>query len=172
MKDGSTGNVHKISFDSIFMPVHDNNVVAVHPDLKAVRLTNLAFLPFPVGAGEDDATVLSSCNWTYIVNKDSKNLDLAKEYCEFILTSEEGQKWMAEGVGAVPGAKSDMEVTGALANDAKTYIDAGKTNGWIHTIAPGSYADECGPYLQSYMLGDMSADEVTQLFQDFWTSAE
>ena len=133
---------------------------------------NLAFLPFPVGAGEDDATVLSSCNWTYIVNKDSKNLDLAKEYCEFILTSEEGQKWMAEGVGAVPGAKSDMEVTGALANDAKTYIDAGKTNGWIHTIAPGSYADECGPYLQSYMLGDMSADEVTQLFQDFWTSAE
>ena len=75
---------------------------------------------------------------------------------------------MAEGVGAVPGAKSDMKVTGALANDAKTYIDAGKTNGWIHTIAPGSYADECGPYLQSYMLGDMSADEVTQLFQDFW----
>ena len=74
--------------------------------------------------------------------------------------------------GSVPGAKSDMEVTGALANDAKTYIDAGKTNGWIHTIAPGSYADECGPYLQSYMLGDMSADEVTQLFQDFWTSAE
>ena len=106
---------------------------------------NLAFLPFPVGSGEDDATVLSSCNWTYIVNKDSKNLDLAKEYCEFILTSED---------------------------DAKTYIDAGKTNGWIHTIAPGSYADECGPYLQSYMLGDMSADEVTQLFQDFWTSAE
>ena len=49
---------------------------------------NLAFLPFPVGAGEDDATVLSSCNWTYIVNKDSKNLDLAKDYCEYILTSE------------------------------------------------------------------------------------
>ena len=76
--------------------------------------------------------VLSSCNWTYIVNKDSKNLDLAKEYCEFILTSEEGQKWMAEGVGAVPGAKSDMEVTGALANDAKTYIDIiGQTVGKI-----------------------------------------
>lgn len=31
-----------------------------------------------------------------------------------------------EGVGAVPGAKSDMKVTGALANDAKTYIDAWK----------------------------------------------
>lgn len=131
---------------------------------------NLGFLPFPVGSTEDDATLLSSCNWTYIVNKDSENLDLAKEYCEYILTSEEGQKWMCEGVGAVPGVKTDMTVSGKLANDAKTYIADGKTNGWIHTIAPNSYADTCGPYIQSYMLGDMSADEVTELFQEFWTA--
>lgn len=131
---------------------------------------NLGFLPFPVGETADDATLLSSCNWTYIVNKDSENLDLAKEYCEYILTSEEGQKWMCEGVGAVPGVKTDMEVSGKLANDAKTYIADGKTNGWIHTIAPQSYTDTCGPYIQSYMLGDMSADEVTELFQEFWTA--
>ena len=131
---------------------------------------NLAFMPFPVGSAEDDATLLSSCNWTYIVNKDSENLDLAKEYCEYILSSEEGQKWMCEGVGAVPGVKTDMTVSGKLANDAKTYIVDGKTNGWIHTIAPQSYTDTCGPYIQSYMLGDMSADEVTELFQEFWTA--
>lgn len=131
---------------------------------------NLGFLPFPVGSTEDDATLLSSCNWTYIVNKDSENLELAKEYCEYILTSEEGQKWMCEGVGAVPGVKTDMTVSGKLANDAKTYIADGKTNGWIHTIAPQSYTDTCGPYIQSYMLGDMSADEVTELFQEFWTA--
>lgn len=131
---------------------------------------NLGFLPFPVGETADDATLLSSCNWTYIVNKDSENLDLAKEYCEYILTSEEGQKWMCEGVGAVPGVKTDMTVSGKLANDAKTYIADGKTNGWIHTIAPQNYTDNCGPYIQSYMLGDMSADEVTELFQEFWTA--
>ena len=85
-------------------------------------------------------------------------------------TSEEGQKWMCEGVGAVPGVKTDMTVSGKLANDAKTYIADGKTNGWLHTIAPNSYADTCGPYIQSYMLGDMSADEVTELFQEFWTA--
>lgn len=131
---------------------------------------NLAFLPCPVGDGAEDATVLSSCNWTYIVNKDSENLELAKEYCEYILTSEMGQYWMCEGVGAVPGVKTDKEVVGALANDAKNYISAGQTNGWIHTIAPTSYSDICGPYLQAYMMGEMSADEVTQLFQEFWTA--
>ncbi len=81
-----------------------------------------------------------------------------------------GQYWMCEGVGNVPGVKTDKEVAGRLANDAKTYIAEQKTNGWIHTIAPTSYNETCGPYLQAYMLGEMSADEVTQLFQEFWTA--
>ncbi|MBS6194430.1 MAG: extracellular solute-binding protein [Clostridiales bacterium] len=131
---------------------------------------NLGFLPAPVGNGAEDTTLLSSCNWTYIVNKDSEHLELAKEYCEYILTSEMGQYWMCDGVGAVPGVKTDKEVKGKLANDAKTYIAEGKTNGWIHTIAPNGYADECGPVLQAYMTGDMSAEEVTQFYQEFWTA--
>lgn len=131
---------------------------------------DLGFLPCPVGDGEDDATLLSNCNWTYIVNKDSEHLELAKEYCQFILSSEKGQWWMTEGVGAVPGCKTEMEVKGKLANDAKIYIAAGKTDGWIHTVAPSGYNEACGPYLQAYMLGEMTADEVTQAYQDFWTN--
>ena len=133
---------------------------------------NLGFLPCPVGAGAEDATLLSNCNWTYIVNKDSENLELAKEYCQYILSSDEGQSWMCEAVGAVPGCKTDKEVTGKLANDAKTYIDAGETNGWIHTVAPASYGETCGPLMQSYMLGQLSADEMTAQFQSFWTSGQ
>lgn len=131
---------------------------------------NLGFLPCPVGEGAEDCTILSNCNWTYIVNKDSENLDIAKEYCEFILSSESGQWWMTEGIGAVPGCKTEMEVSGALANDAKVYVNAGKTDGWIHTIAPASYGETCGPLLQAYMLGDMSAEDVTSEFQTFWTA--
>lgn len=129
---------------------------------------DLAFLPVPVGETAEDATVLSCCNWTYIVNKNSKNLELSKEYLQYILTSDMGQKWTCEGVGAAPAVKTDMEVSGKLANDANKYITAGKTNGWIHTIAPQSYAETCGPYLQAYMTGEMSQDEVTQLFQEFY----
>ncbi len=129
---------------------------------------DLAFLPVPVGETAEDATVLSCCNWTYIVNKDSKNLELSKEYLQYILTSDMGQKWTCEGVGAAPAVKTDMEVSGKLANDANKYITAGKTNGWIHPIAPQSYAETCGPYLQAYMTGEMSQDEVTQLFQEFY----
>ena len=40
VEDGSAGNVYQISLYSILMPVHDNDVVAVHPYLKTVRLTS------------------------------------------------------------------------------------------------------------------------------------
>ncbi len=129
---------------------------------------NLAFLPFPVGNDSNDTTLLSSCNWTYIVNKDSKNLELAKEYAEYILSSDMGQYWMSEGVGAVPGCKTDKSIKGYLANDASTYLTKGLTNSWIHTIAPLGYFDFLGGNLQAYMIGAMSAKEVTQKLQDFW----
>lgn len=129
---------------------------------------NLAFLPCPVSDKAEDVTLLSSCNWTYIVNKDSEHLELAKEYLEYILTSEEGQKWMCDGVGAVPGVKTDMEVKGALANDASAYVEEGKTNGWIHTIEPNGYVDIVGPAMQAYMTGDMTAQQVTEEFQNGW----
>lgn len=133
---------------------------------------NLAFLPVPVGDGEEDTTVLSCCNWVYLVNKDSENLELAKEYVQYILTSEKGLQWTCEVVGAAPAAICEMEVTGDLANDANAYITAGRTNGWIHPIAPFDYSDICAPAVQAYMLGDMSAEDMTQTFQDCFTSGE
>ncbi|MCI6005932.1 MAG: extracellular solute-binding protein [Blautia sp.] len=83
---------------------------------------------------------------------------------------EMGQYWTCDGVGAAPAVITDREVKGKLANDASKYITEGKNNGWIHTIAPYGYAEECGAYIQAYLVGDMSKEEVTQGFQDFFIS--
>lgn len=127
-----------------------------------------AFLPMPVGEAAEDTTVLSASNWVLMINKDSENLEIAKEYLVYILTSEEGLNWICDDMRLVPCAKTDKEVNAMLANDAKTYIEAGKTNGWLHTIAPAAYAEVCGSYIQAYMTGDMTKEEVTQGFQELW----
>ncbi len=131
---------------------------------------NVAFLPMPVGDSAEDATVLSNCNWVYIVNKDSENLEAAKEYVKYILTGP-GVDWICNYQGLVPAAKTDKEVNAMLANDAKQYIDAGKTNGWIHTIAPADYSEMTGAYVQAYMLGDMTKEEVIDGIQAIWDDA-
>lgn len=140
------------------------NFTKFNPDSK------LAFLPVPTGDGEDDCTLLSSVGWVYLVNKDSKNLDIARKYVDFILTSEEAQKWMTEDIDGVPCAESDMEPVGDLPKDAQTYIDAGKTNGWIHTILSSDYGDTVGPLIQGYLGETMTKDEVIQGIQDYFDS--
>lgn len=128
----------------------------------------VGFLPMPVGDSEEDTTVLSSSNWLLFVNKDSENLELVKEYLVYILTSEAGIDWTCNNMKLVPCAKTDKKVDAMLANDAKAYIDAGKTNGWIHTIAPATYDEVCGGNLQAYMLGTMTKEDVLQSLQDLW----
>ena len=61
-----------------------------------------------------------------------------------------------------------MEVKGALANDASVYVEEDRTNGWIHTIEPNGYVDIVGPAMQAYMTGDMTAEQVTEEFQNGW----
>ncbi|WMJ90530.1 ABC transporter substrate-binding protein [Anaerocolumna sp. MB42-C2] len=132
---------------------------------------NLAFLPVPVSENPDDTNLLSSISWTYIVNKDSKNLDLAKEYLQYILTSDEGLDWMCNTIGSVPSAAGEHKVAGKLANDAAAYISAGKTNGWIHTSYPDGYNDSTmGPTLQAYMLGDLPVKDAIASLQAGWVT--
>nr|WP_298477619.1 extracellular solute-binding protein [uncultured Oribacterium sp.] len=131
--------------------------------------TKLAFMPVPVGTAAEDNTILSSVGWVFQVYKDSPNLDLAKEYCEYVLCSEDGAKWMTEGVDAVPANNTtELQPTGDLPQDAQKYIKAGKTNGWIHTICDTTYSDTVGPLIQGYLLGEYSKEDVTQGFEDYF----
>lgn len=130
---------------------------------------NLAFMRCPVSENPDDATLLSSVSWTYIVNKDSENLELAKEYVKYIMTSKEGIDWMCNTIGGVPAASGEHKVVGALANDAAAYINDKKTNGWLHTLYPEGYSDNnLGPAIQSYLLGQSSAEDTIKTADETW----
>lgn len=128
----------------------------------------LAFLPCPVSEDPQDVTLLSSVSWTWIANAESENLDLAREFILYILTSDDGLEWSCDVVGSVPGAKTDRPASGELANDAASYIRSGKTNGWIHTIMPQAITGELGSLYQSYMLGAVGVDEAIRQAQQLW----
>lgn len=128
----------------------------------------VGFMPFPVSENPGDVNLLSNISWTYIVNKDSKNLDLAKKYLLYILTSPAGVKWATETVGAAAGARNDLPIKGELANDAAAYIEKGETNAWIHTLMPAGWGENTGALYQAYMLGEMSAEDVCAEMANFF----
>ncbi len=142
-----------------------NMIDSYNPD------ANVGYMPMPVGETAEDCTVLSQCNWMYVVNKDSENLEAAKEYVKYILTSDEGTKWLAQLQGLVPAAKTENEVTSMLANDCRQYIEAGVTRSWLHNDAPADYSSMVGGAVQAYMLGTMTKEEVIAEIQAVWDNA-
>ena len=79
---------------------------------------------------------------------------------------------MTEDIGGVPCCNTDLSPSGDLPKDTQTYINAGETTGWIHTIVPTDYGDTCGALLQSYLSDGMSKDDVKMGFQDYFDSSD
>jgi raffinose/stachyose/melibiose transport system substrate-binding protein len=129
---------------------------------------NVGFLPVPISDDKNDAYLASSISWQLLLNKDSENLDLKKEFLEYILTSEDGQRWMTEYVGAVPAAKTDMQPSGMLATSAKELIDSGMTKPWNHILWPAGYNMKLGAFLQEYMLGTVDSETTNTNITNGW----
>lgn len=128
----------------------------------------VGFMPVPTSNGDSAPTFLSSISWQFMVNKDSANLEAAKELLEFMLTSDEGIVWMTQGVKALPAAKTDVAPDGMLATAAQEYVSNGTALPWNHTLWPANFNNVMGAELQRYVLGEASADEVMATLQEKW----
>ncbi len=129
---------------------------------------NVGFMAVPVSDDPKDANLLSSISWQFLVNKESENAEIAKEFLEYILSSEDGINWMTQYVGAVPAIKTDVEPSGMLAKSAKVLIDKGETKSWNHILWPSGYNMEIGAYMQEYLLGSYNEDETTENINLGW----
>jgi raffinose/stachyose/melibiose transport system substrate-binding protein len=129
---------------------------------------NVGFLPVPVSNNADESYLLSSISWQLLANKDSENVEMTKEFLEYILTSEDGQVWMTEYVGAVPATKTNMQVTGMLASSAKESIDEGMTRPWNHTLWPSGYNMKMGAFLQEYLFNVADAEGSNEKITAGW----
>lgn len=129
---------------------------------------NVGFLPVPISDKPEDANLLSSISWQFLINKESPNMEVAKEFLEYILTSEDGLTWMTQYVGAVPATKTDMKPSGMLAVSAKELIDAGKTKPWNHILWPSGYNMTIGAFMQDYLLGQADAKATDQKITQGW----
>ena len=129
-----------------------------------------AFMPLPTSDKAEDAYVMSNISWQYMVNKDSENLDMAKEFVTFLLTGDSAMKWVAETLGVVSATKGDFDVKGTLAAAASEYIAKGETRPWNHTLWPNGYNEKFGAAIQGYMLKQANAQDTMKQMDTDWAS--
>ncbi len=117
---------------------------------------NLGVLPMPINdnAEENDKLFVGvPSNW--VVNKNSKVKEEAKEFLNWLVTSDVGKGYIINQFKFIPAFKSievkDEKTLGPIAGDVMTYSKAGKVLSWNWFNYPDGVINELGAVIQSYV---------------------
>lgn len=115
----------------------------------------------------DMQNVLADCPSWWCVYKDSKNIQVCKDFLDFLATTDEGQTVLVKDAGMISPYKSSKIVPAApLATSLKTYVDAGKTSSWAWSNMPEGIAQNAfGLVFESFAKGDLDKAGFVEAIQ-------
>lgn len=138
---------------------------------------NIGFLPMPiVGAKENALPVGIPMYWT--VNKDSSEAQIkaAKEFLNWVYTSETGKDYVINKFNFIPPYKGfdgdNLQPKDPLAKDIMAFSEAGNTIPWVFMGYPTGWGMETlGVELQKYVDGQITWDEVLETAKASWNES-
>ncbi|MCG1021530.1 ABC transporter substrate-binding protein [Sutcliffiella horikoshii] len=130
---------------------------------------NMGFLPIPINddASADSLPVGVPNNWA--INKNSKNIEEAKTFLNWMVSSETGQRFITEEFAFIP-AFDNIEPAGLgdLGQSILEYSTAEKTVPWTWFMWPDGANKEFAATIQEYAAGRIDYDTVLERFQTTW----
>ncbi|TLG75440.1 ABC transporter substrate-binding protein [Culicoidibacter larvae] len=136
---------------------------------------NVGFLPIPIkGTGKEDSIFVGvPMYWSVNTNKNDAEKAAAKDFLNWLYTSDEGKTIVVEDLQFIPAIKGyDKVPDNPLAQDIVAYSEAGKTQPWVFMGYPSGWGMEnIGVELQKYFAGEQSWDDVIQHSKDAWAKA-
>ncbi|MEC0179210.1 ABC transporter substrate-binding protein [Paenibacillus favisporus] len=133
---------------------------------------NLGILPMPINDDPqlgDKLYVGVPNNW--VIYKDSPVKEEAKEFLNWLVTSDTGKKYITKEFKFIPAFKSIKgtdEDLGQLGMEVQKYTDEGKTLTWNWFRFPFGMQPEFAAAMQGYIGGKITKQEMFQQFQQNW----
>ncbi|QUH27575.1 ABC transporter substrate-binding protein [Vallitalea guaymasensis] len=136
--------------------------------------SNIGLLPLPLeGVNEDSIPVGIPNYWAVNSAKSEAEVAAAKDFLNWLYTSEEGKKRIINDFKFIPafsGYESDeLQPSDPLAKDILRYSNEGKTMPWVFMGYPTGWGmDVLGADIQGYLLGDLSWEDLLKDAKDKW----
>ncbi|HWO97689.1 MAG TPA: ABC transporter substrate-binding protein [Bacillus sp. (in: firmicutes)] len=133
---------------------------------------NIGFLPMPISddaEANDKLQVGVPNNW--VVNKNAPEADkeAAKDFLNWMVSSEAGKKALVEDFKFIPAFKTiEAKGIGPLGEDIVKYSNENKTLSWNWFKFPNGATQEFGAAMQSYVGGQTSKEEMLKAFDATW----
>lgn len=140
----------------------EQEAVAIDPELE------LGFCPIPVDHTEDLGAIEVSPAWVYHVSKNSEHIEEAMQFLNWLVTSEEGRRFIGEDIGKLPLLNGEVPMVGNLNADASAALLAGETRDIEQYYHPFGFETVCGEVFQKYIAGTASRDEVLTTLTEEW----
>jgi len=143
-------------------------IMKANPDMR------MGFIPMPIN---NDAAKMDklpvSIPYGWVINKDSPVKQEAKDFLNWMVMSETGQRYMVEKFKFIPAfdhVEGNLEDLGQLANEIIRYTSEGKVMTWNFFKYPGGEASshQFADAIQAYIAGQKTREETLQSFQQTW----
>ncbi|RFB17184.1 carbohydrate ABC transporter substrate-binding protein [Bacillus sp. HNG] len=132
----------------------------------------VSILPIPVeGYKEDSIPVGVPMYWAVNSNKDDAEVKAAKDFLDWLYTSEEGKTAVLEDFKFIPAYEGfdASKVSDPLGKAVYEYSTEGKTIPWVFMGYPTGWGEQqLGVNIQKYISGEMSWDDLVKESQKAW----
>jgi raffinose/stachyose/melibiose transport system substrate-binding protein len=141
----------------------ENMIYEINPDI------NMGFLPIPISDDADANRLPVGVPNNWVLNKNSENLEEAKLFLNWMVSSETGKRYITEEFAFIP-AFDNIEPAGlgALGQNILEYSKDDKTIPWTWFRWPDGANKEFAATIQEYAAGKIDYNTVLERFQTTW----
>jgi raffinose/stachyose/melibiose transport system substrate-binding protein len=138
---------------------------------------NMGIMPVPndVQDGSSDKLVGGGSKYFFIDSSDNTSDDqrkAAKDFLNWLVYDEEGQKFIVEDCALVPAYSNiKLEVKDPLGASVKKYADADALIPNYNYLPDDHYA-KCGAIFQKYLADEIDRAEFAKEITEYWSTAE
>lgn len=149
------------------------SIEGVDPEVAA----KTGLLPMPVeGVREDSIAVGIPMYWSINNAKDDEVKAAAKDFLNWLYTSEEGKEMIIKDFKFIPAFKGyegeNLMPTDPIAQDILKYSNEGKTMSWVFMGYPTGWGMEnLGADIQKYLSEEITWEQLVSNAQETWAAA-
>jgi len=128
---------------------------------------NMGYLPHAAAAGQNDSIFIGAPSY-YVINKDTKMSDQAKQFLNDLASTTAGHDYMVNQAHMVPAFNSVTLVPSTpLSAAVMEWNQAGNAYAWWQNDLPSGFGMEVlGPIYSLYAIGDLTRAEFIQQLTD------
>lgn len=134
-------------------------IMSTNPDM------NLGVFPLPINDNKDCTMVNLSTSTTLGVYPDSKELELAIKFANYVLDDQDSSE-LFQACGFNPVASCHNYDVSTWVEEAYSYVEAGRA--YQDLILPSAVTDEQGRLLQEYYVGMVTKDQIIETLDNIF----